>query len=615
MDANIQVESKNMSEELIIRPYQHKAIEFLLSRPYDLPHAILADGQGTGKTIAAIRAAMEANCKNGIILGPAIVKEQWRRQMIKWGLAQEDEIQVLYGRDAKLNSAPWKIINYDLVREDAIRKQFLARKWHVLIEDEAHRLKTHTSQQTKAVFGKAGGIANVCYWKWAMSGSIMPNRPAELYPILKTHFEPMLGKQNSWAEFLAYFCGGHTQGATRIPELTERLQKVMLRRELQDVWRECPPIIQNEVWLDVPFEQHPEWVGADFINDAMERRIVAESKIPYVVSYLKERFEDGAPKLVVFTYHRAVTEGIAKQLAKHKPLKIYGGISPKLREANIQSFIENPDHQLLILQIMSAGEGVDGLQHVCAEYVLSEPEWCPGREDQAGRRILRIGQTKTVIETKLIAARSFEETIHYANLRKRKVIEVVTKPNGGIFVGQHFEQSLETLARVASKLEPLIDLLGPALMQAASQQAALITPAGNLPVAPPALVAPAAAVPAPIAVVPASAPTPPPVSAPPAPIAPPAAAAFVAPALVTPAAPVTAPASASSFAGFADRSAFQNHLQELTAPLGIPGGPQLVMTLCKDTFKVDRLANLPEEHVANFLEHVKYNVAQATQAA
>jgi SNF2 family DNA or RNA helicase len=583
---------------LQLREYQKRGVEFLLSRPLGLPHALLADAPGTGKTIMAIEAAKRAHCRNGIILVPATIKEQWRRQMIKWGLAAEDEIQILYGLDAKVDSRPWVIANYELVREDAIRRQLAARKWHLLVEDEAHRLKNHTSQQSKAVFHKSYGLAHSCYYKWPMSGSIMPNRPAELYPILRTHFPQILetyfkdGREfpdvSTWEKYRDRYCGGafaQAKGATNILELTARIQPVMLRRELRDVWAECPKLIENEVWLDVPFEQHPEWVGAAFLNESAQRRIVAEAKIPYTVSYLKQRLDDGIPKLCVITFHRAVADGIESALADYKPLKIYGGISSKQREISLAKFRQDPRHRLIILQIMSAGEGVDGLQTVCAEYVLSEPEWCPGREDQAGRRILRLGQTSNiVIETKLIAARSFEEVIHQANLRKQKVIDVVLKPNGGNFTMGLLE-SME--ARIAA-LEAKLNAAAPAAPVVPAPVAPALAPVAPAPVAPmptsaPAPVVPAPVVPAPVAPMPTPAPAP------------------VAPAPV-------APAPDTSFAGFPSVKEFGDHCVQLLMALGMPAGPNKLKEICT-TFGIDRVGNLPAEQAQNFLAHVQAAVS------
>ena len=637
--------------------YQKKGVEHLLSRPFGLPHALLADEPGTGKTVMAIEAAKQAGCKTGIILCPASIKLQWAKQMEAWGLADPDEIQICEGYRYRLDKRPWVILNYALVRQEEIRQQLFERNWHVLVEDEAHNLKGRDSQQSLAVFHKKYGIGNKCYWKWPMSGSIMPNRPIDLYPILYSHFPQVIYDCLKFKDYVNKFCGGDPagRGASNIDILTERLQKVMLLRSLRDVWRECPDVVENDVWLDnVPFELHPEWIGYDFMHEPTIRRCVAEAKIPQVVSWVNDRLNSGVKKITLITFHREMTEGLEKGLAKFKPAKIYGGMSPAKREANKARFIEDADCQVIILQIMSAGEGVDGLQKVCNEYVYCEPEWTPGREDQAGRRILRLGQANSVvIETRLYAARSYEEIIYRSNLRKRKVIDVVCKPNGGSFVAQHFEESLAVLARVAAKLEPVLDqfIAQGALSISAPPQANSV---GQAVVAPPLPAAPVAAitslpqanaVPAPAPAI-ASTPAPLPVAAPvaaalpaapvvpaapiptapipaqaPALSAPPvgnvvpfgAPAAAAPSAAVPPAAPV--PAATASFAGgmFASRTAFEDAVKEKCKALGVPAGPQKIVELC-GTFGVARLGLLPEEHVPNYIAHLNAAIAQAAPA-
>jgi SWI/SNF-related matrix-associated actin-dependent regulator of chromatin subfamily A-like protein 1 len=463
--------------------YQVQGVEHLLSKPFGQPHALLADDPGTGKTIMTIEAAKQANCKTGLIICPAIIKEQWRHQMGNWGLAQQDEVQVLYGLSAQLDNRPWKIANYELAREPEIQKQLAANNFHVLVLDEAHRLKTHTSKQTRAILG-THGIGHRCYYKWALSGTIVPNRPVELFPMLSTMAPDVIAPNLAYEKFLDRYCGGRFlagKGASNIDELTARLQPFMLRRKLEDVWHEMPPLIKNTVYLDVPYQSHPDWIGDGFMEDATVRRVIAEAKAPYVAAYVDDRLNSGVDKIVVFTYHRRVCDELEKRLNKFQPAKIYGGLSLNLREGNKQRFIQNPHCRVLLLQISSGGEGLDELQHVCAEYVYSEPEWSPGKEDQAGRRIMRLGQTRTVFETTILADNSYELTIYNANQGKRQVIDVITQPNGGTI-----QMSLESEAkRMANALETIAAVLSQQTGNKTEQLAAAVA-AQAAPQAPPA---------------------------------------------------------------------------------------------------------------------------------
>lgn len=619
-----------------LREYQTAGVDHMVSMPFGLPHALLADAPGTGKTIMTIEAFKRTNCRNGIILVPSIIKEQWKRRMVEWDLCGEDEIQTVYGLDATIDKRPWVIVNYDIIRDSKKtddnghetrvssrnRKQLYELNWHALVMDEAHRLKGHDAEQTKAVLHHDYGLAGKCYWKWALSGSIVPNRSAELYPLLRALAPGVIKPYDTWMKYRDRYCGGaweQGKGASNIEELTARLQPFMLRRELKDVWLECPELHENVFWLDVPYQEHPEWIGSDFMYEGTERRIVAEAKIPYVVAYLKDRLDSGVAKIVCFTYHRAVIEKASAALAKYKPLKIYGGITPAKRDAYLHQFQTDPQSRVFFLQIASGGEGVDGLQHVASECVLAEPEWSPGREDQAVDRLRRYGQEHAVILTKLYAKNSYEEVIYHANQRKRSVIEVILKPNGGTFVMSIDSTLANILAEQKVTNELLAKLAGVSpVTQPVAPQANFAPPLPNVPAviatAPPAPAAtPAVATPpAPIAPVVPSAPA----SAPVATIAAPPT--IASPPVATPVVPVATPPVVAD-KGTED---FQNKVIEILEKFNP------VDTVCIDEMKrickvfqdslgvpVERPTMLPAEHRELFLQHCTASVAGAAQTA
>lgn len=600
-----------------LRLYQEKGVDHLLSMPFGLPHALLADAPGTGKTIMAIEAFKRANCQNAIILCPAIVKEQWARQMVAWDLCGPDDIQILYGLDSEMDNRPWVIVNYDIIRDRKVnspdgtekkvssrnKKRLTERNWHALVMDEAHKLKEHTSAQTKAVLGHKHGIAGKAYWKWPMSGTITPNHAYELYPLLKSQAEDCIKPYNVWDAYIERFCGGaylNGRGSSNIPELTQRIQPYMLRRELKDVWKECPPIIDNLLWLDVPFTEHPEWIGSDFMYEATERRIVAESKIPQIVAYLAHRLEGGIGKLVCFTYHRQVIERVAHALQKYNPLKIYGGITPKQREAYLAKFKTDADSRLFLLQIASGGEGVDGLQHVASELVLAEPEWSPGREDQAIDRLRRIGQEHPVILTKLYAKTSYEETIYHSNQRKRAVIDVLLKPNGGTFT-MSIDSTLESINKTQKEiLDVLKTIAGNGQTNFAPGANQPVAPSVPPPAAPPFVAAPAP--PVPVAA-----------SAPPASI--PGTVAPLPPGVVS--APVSAPPPSVPTAVAPPSEGLDEFTKKVIATLE-PFGPAEGVKKCGELaqlFGKQKASEVDPQHWPLFLQHCEHAASQFTKPA
>ena len=555
--------------------FQHAGVDHLLSMPFGRPHALLADAPGTGKTMMAIEAAKKAGCKNGIIVCPASVKEQWKRQMTKWELADDDEIQVVYGGKAELDNKPWKVINYDLIRLDFLREQFLKRDWHCLALDEGHRIKSYESLQTEAILHKSKGVAQRCYWKWVLSGTIVPNRPVELYPILKTLAPEVLGPYKDWSSFLNRYCGFQGRGATHVEEITKAIQPFMLRRLLSDVWRDMPAEIEDVQYIHADYEKHPEWLGIGFMPEATERRVIAEAKIPAMARWLIEKKEDGVEKIVCFTFHRAVIEQLSLTMGERYACKLYGGMTPKQRQENFNRFITDPNATYFFIQIGSGGEGLDGLQNVCHNYVKLEPEWSPGRDDQAGDRIMRLGQRHTVFSTQLLVAGSYEERIYNSNQRKRRPINIITKPNGGDYTTMPIE---DELSRMNKNIEGLLDVLYAGIQKNAA--AAPAAPAAQATFAPP----PPVATPAAPSVV-----APPPVSAPP--VAPP-------PAVATPSnvAPPAPPAKTPA------RIQFEADIATKLTPFASEGVTRLQKRLGE--YGASHLSEIPEQYFPDFLQTV-----------
>lgn len=576
-------------------PYQERGVEHLLSRPFGKPHALLADDPGTGKTIMAIEAAKRANAHSGIIVCPAIIKEQWARQMVSWGLCQPDEIQVLYGRKASVSKQPWVVVNYELAREQQILNQLRERNWAVLILDEAQRLKGLGTRQTHAILHRRTGLANHCHWKWCLSGTIMPNRPAELYPLLRTLASEAIAPYTAWADYVRRYCEFTSYG--RLDELAERIRPFYLRRRLADVWRECPPIITSEITLHLPAVPHPELLTTPILYPPTERRLVAEQKAPLVCEYIADRLQSGIEKLVVFVYHRFVAEYLHRHLRGYSPVLIYGGEASNARQRAVDEFVTNPLCRLLIAQIISAGEGLDGLQSVCNELVLAEPEWSPGREDQAIQRVHRIGQQRPVLISKLISSGTYEERIVKANLKKRKVIARVIRASSVEKEDSMLDKFVADVVNLLTRQTVALEAIAEALK--AGAPAAVVAP----PAPPPPVPTPPAPPPAPPTPSPAPSPVAVSVAAPAAPAAPaaapaaPAAAQTAAPA--APAAQAAAPVTQTAAPVTLTRAEFEAEVIRQMRPLGAEGAQKVRQALGQ--LGLGRVADVAEAQFSQFL--------------
>lgn len=440
---------------LQLYPYQEEGVRFLMEKPDALnrkPHRYLADEQGLGKTIQAIEAAKRLKLKNGIIICPVQVKYNWARQMVKWGLCQEDQIQVINSlSDEPDRTRPWKIINYDLIALTGIihplSKMLFCCDYEVAIVDEAHRLKSVDATRTQKILGKDGILGN-CYRKWLMSGTPFPNRPIEMYPILASLAPELIAPHNSYGKFGIYFCQGYYdqasrewnfKGANHVDELRERMRPLVLRREVADVHGQLPPVTLSYRYVDVKEKMlaHPEVValGQDDLM-AFEgsfdpetqlpgptlRRIIAESKTLDAIDIINDTMADNPDaKIAVFAYHTKVIDDLLEQFMGVHPVCVRGGVTAKQKQQAVDDF-RRPENRLFIGQIISASEGIDGLQEVCNRVIFVELDWSAGAMAQALSRLHRIGQTKPVFATYIVGQGTMEEAIVRVLDKKQKVI-------------------------------------------------------------------------------------------------------------------------------------------------------------------------------------------------
>ena len=136
-----------------LRSYQQEGVDFLSTRR----HSYLGDDMGLGKTIQAISVMNNSSMSKILIICPATVKPNWKRELGNWLHNKQMLIHVVSsGSDNMSNRANIIIVNYDLLLKDHILKQLKATHFDILICDEAHYLKNMKAERTKRVLGKAG---------------------------------------------------------------------------------------------------------------------------------------------------------------------------------------------------------------------------------------------------------------------------------------------------------------------------------------------------------------------------------------------------------------------------------------------------------------------------
>ncbi len=192
-------------------------------------------------------------------------------------------------------------------------------------------MKTLDSQRTINVRGGFGKPPIPTEFKWAMTGAPLPNRPIELYPVLKWLEAPFARDEGQFGQ---RYCGGRERefrGATNIPELREKLQSIMLRRTKAEVLTDLPPKTRQVIELEIgdegriainkerevlkeagmTFEQVIQRLDAGTLPPnkgiiAKLRKMVGLAKVPACAEHVIETVQGGVNKVIVFAHHREV---------------------------------------------------------------------------------------------------------------------------------------------------------------------------------------------------------------------------------------------------------------------------------------------------------------------
>jgi len=233
-------------------PHQQEAKLFLLSRR----RAILADQPRVGKTLPTAAAALEN--LPALIVCPAIAKTVWEAAFSK--LAPNVLVHVVNGKReaSQVNSADITIINYDVLQYGVTNVD----RYNTLVLDECHRIKNPKAQRTKAAMLAMKKVDHV----YALSGTPIPNRPIELWPILHG-----LGiYRGGWFDFAARYAkmwsapwGLDTSGASNLPELKELMRPHVLRRKKETIFKDYRDPQVSLITFDLPNDKREQSFDAD----------------------------------------------------------------------------------------------------------------------------------------------------------------------------------------------------------------------------------------------------------------------------------------------------------------------------------------------------------------
>ncbi|TWA89546.1 DEAD/DEAH box helicase [Bradyrhizobium stylosanthis] len=420
---------------------------------------LLADKPRVGKTGSMIHAADVAGAEDVL----EITTGSARRDHAKaWRGFQKIKRKVtpIYSVHDDIPTSGVVITSWSLAT-GALRQRLQWHGWDAIAPDECKRAKEHDSGRTQALYGEKcdgdGGLVEGVPLVFCLDGTPAPNHYGELWPMMRAVMPETIlgvnGKPMSRSTFEAKYCRrkntpfglGPIIGNKNAEDLKRRLAPRMLRRSLQDVRPGMPEIVYDTLELDaadnlselkalerdalmVEFKGRLARAENEDEHDAVLaeiekaigphlRRLTGLAKVAPFAAWLKEQFEDGLDKVVVFAWHHEVIDALAKAFPR-KCVVIDGRNSPAQRDERRDAFMK--DHKVFgcIGQIIATGEAID--LSAADQVIFIEADWVPGNNDQCAHRVVNVNKSVSTLARFASLPGSIDSDIQSTNARKAR---------------------------------------------------------------------------------------------------------------------------------------------------------------------------------------------------
>ncbi len=402
------------SEVGALRPYQRQGVAFLASTP----RALLADEMGLGKTVQVLTAISmlrsSGQLTRALVVVPASLRSNWLAECRRWlpGLG----VRVVEGTTADRRTwypmpVPILIASYEQVRAD-FGLYPPEQEFDLVVLDEAQRVKSPYAESTIAV-------ARITTTRlWALTGTPLENRAGDLVTLLRILRPGSLGNDESLAA------------------IHEAMQGIFLRRRKRDVLPDLPPILEQELFVDLAAAQRSHYDAlwaerntASSTGDMLglitrlkqlcnrDPSSGESGKLEAILPILDAVVAESG-KLIIFSQFVETLKWLREALPM-RSLLYHGEMNDKQRDAVVGSFRSADGPAALLVSIKAGGVGLNIPE--ASHVLLFDRWWNPATEDQAIGRAHRFGRTSPLIAIRLLAVNTIEDRIAAILAEKREV--------------------------------------------------------------------------------------------------------------------------------------------------------------------------------------------------
>ncbi len=456
----------------VLRPYQRTGVKWMKSLAELGLGGILADEMGLGKTLQTIAFVMseyEKNKKPTLIVVPTSLIFNWSSEIEKF--APEAKTVVLSGSPEmraqaaeNITDAHFAITSYGLLRNDL--KFYSETEFAHCFIDEAQHIKNPNTLSARVVKQiKAGSF-------FALTGTPLENTLLELWSVFDFVMPGYLYNRHKFrAIYELPIVKEKDKDALNM--LQKHIRPFILRRLKSQVMAELPEKIENYLPCELTEEQKKLYIG--FAEKAKEevfllgdngefeknririlalltrlRQLCCHPSL-FIENYtgesgklnlLKDIIESGIEaghRILIFSQFTSMLGMISDMLSEMGISHYYldGSTKSEQRFNMVKSFNEG----MCDIFLVSLRAGGTGLNLTGADMVIHyDPWWNPAVENQATDRAHRIGQTKVVQVTKLIATGTIEEKICELKKLKQEMVDSVLETGETMLSSLSFEE-------------------------------------------------------------------------------------------------------------------------------------------------------------------------------
>jgi SNF2 family DNA or RNA helicase len=451
-DIDLKIYKKYLEDDITPFNYQCIGADFLLFRK----KAMLGFEQGCGKSITSILACeMSKDIKKVLVVVPNSLKFNYQNEIKKFTKHKKVFIIGYKKNEIDIKDAKYVIVNYNFFRDrptvfkNSFEKKFRKAlpNFDTIILDESHNIKNEKANQTKNLLYTIKQI-NFPHI-FLLTGTPMPSRVGELYTQLNL-LSPYQIKNKKY--YFENYCGmikgrfGYeTHGDINFEGLFNKMDGVMFRVKKTDVLKDLPPLLINEVFIDMADDEYKEYEDiesgiktidlnklevSDNLNDKMHfltilqklRQYTSSLKINYLSQIINSYNQEGQ-KLIIFDEFKSTLKKVHEFSPENSRL-FTGDVDTETRQLYIDQFQKDDESVMNLLLTVQTGNAGITLTRASNVFMITQ-NYVPSINEQCYARAHRIGQNNNVMVYNLIVRDSIDERVNSILKQKKSVIDKV----------------------------------------------------------------------------------------------------------------------------------------------------------------------------------------------